>query len=126
VLCPVPDQREISLTYQKESPDATPGDDRAGYPITVYFGTGKLKLTASSLKAVAGSKNLAPIDCYTFDPQTGASANMTGYQRCVAIMAKEPLESGATYEVSLSVDVDGKPWTKTWQFSTIGAPKPKR
>jgi hypothetical protein len=128
VLCPVPDQREVNLNYGKEAPDATPGDDRAGYPITAYFGTDKLKLTSSSLKAVAGSKNLGLVDCYTFDPHTGANADFTGYQRCVALIAKDPLEGGVTYEVSLSVDVDGKPWTKTWQFSTIGAPtvKPQR
>jgi hypothetical protein len=126
VLCPVPDQRDIPTTYGKEMPDATPGDDRAGYPITAYFGTSRLKLSGHTLKAVAGSKNPGPVDCYEYDPQTGASANMTGYQRCVAIIPKDPLQDAATYEVTLQVEVDGKPWSRTWQFSTVGMARPRR
>ena len=126
VLCPVPDQRECGVSYQKEAPDATPGDDSAGLPITAYFGAGALLLKRWELKAIAGVKTPGLVECYPFDPKTGASAGMTGYQRCVAIIPKEPLQGAATYEVTLDVDVAGKPWTRTWQFSTVGAAKPKR
>ena len=122
ILCPAPDQEGITLRYCKEAPDATPGDGSAGYPITAYFGTRKLKLTKYSLRPVQvtrrGSKAGDEIDCYEFDPGTGASSRMTGYQRCVCIIPKDPLQGGTTYEVTFEVDVDGMPWTKTWRFST--------
>jgi hypothetical protein len=92
VLCPVPGQTGVGTNYGKEAPDACPGDSAAGYPITVYFGTPNLKLTEWSLKRCAeGAAQLppgakappgAPVDCYVYDPQTGASADMTKYQRC--------------------------------------------
>jgi hypothetical protein len=125
VLCPVPDQREVPTAYGKEMPDATPGNDHAGYAITAYFGTGKLKLTGFSLKALSG-KAPGTVECLPYDPQTGASANMTGYQRCVAIIAKDRLQEATLYEVSLQVEVDGQAWSRTWQFGTVGMPKAKR
>jgi hypothetical protein len=128
VLCPVPGQSGVGTTYNKEAPDATPGDQSAGYPITVYFGTSNLKLKEWSLKAIekgagplpAGAR-AAPgtsVDCYPFDPQTGASADMTRYQAAVCLIPKDPLKVNVDYEVSMTVDVNGKPWSKTWRFST--------
>lgn len=132
VLWPVPGQTGVAPHYGKEAPDACPGDDAAGVPITAYFGARKLKLVSHSLKAVgvvAGATpakapppvpgaTAGPVECYLFDPQQGASADMTGYQHAVCIMAKDPLKPNTEYEVMLQVDVDGKPWTKTWRFST--------
>jgi hypothetical protein len=130
VLCPVPGQQNVGLNYGKEAPDACPGDAAAGYPITVYFGTGALKLTSSSLKAVGGAPAPrpqpgqpaaapgGPVDCYLYDPTQGASKDMTGYQHCVCIIPKDPLRANTEYEVTLAVDVAGKPWTKTWRFTT--------
>lgn len=122
VLCPAPEQEGISLRYCKEAPDATPGDSSAGYPITAYFGTQKLKLTKYSLRPVQvtprGSRAGEEIDCYEFEPGKGASAGMTRYQRCVCLIPKDPLQGGTIYEVALEVAVDGRPWKKTWRFST--------
>ena len=59
-----------------------------------------------------------PVDCYLYDPQTGASPDMTRYQHCVALIAKDPLKANADYEVSMTVEVAGKPWSKTWRFNT--------
>ncbi|HXX92937.1 MAG TPA: hypothetical protein VEN81_04845, partial [Planctomycetota bacterium] len=58
------------------------------------------------------------LPCYLYDPEQGASKEFTGYQRCVCIIAKEPLKVNLEYEVSFKVDVGGKPWSKTWRFST--------
>jgi hypothetical protein len=129
VLCPVPGQSGVGLTYGKEAPDACPGDNSAGYPITVYFGTSNLKLTEGTLKMLPpgtgqlppGAKTPAgstPVDCYLYDPQTGASSDMTRYQMCVALIPKDPLKANADYEVTVSVDVAGKPWSRTWRFNT--------
>lgn len=137
VLCPVPGQKGLPVSYAKEAPDATPGDNDAGYPITAYFGTNKLKLVAHTLKvagpAQPGGPGPLPVaappgpaagesaECYEYDPKTGANANFTGFQHCVCIIAKDPLKPSTEYEVMLNVDVDGKPWTKTWRFSTGAA-----
>ncbi len=128
VLCPVPGQQDVGLSYGKEAPDACPGDNAAGFPITAYFGTPKLKLVSHALRVV-GPANAPPapmpkgaalpaVDCYCYDPQTGASAEMTRYQHAVCIIPKDPLKGNTLYEVSLEVDVDGKPWYRTWRFAT--------
>ena len=39
----------------------------------------------------------------------------------MALIPKEPLKVNADYEVGLSVDVGGKPWSKTWRFNTSPA-----
>lgn len=131
VLCPVPGQTGVGIRYNREAPDATPGDTSAGYPITAYFGTPNLKLKEGSLKLLPpGAAQLpptakvppgTPVDCYPFDPQTGASPDMTRYQNCVALIPKDPLQVNADYEVSLTVDVNGKPWSRTWRFNTSQA-----
>jgi hypothetical protein len=128
VLCPVPGQTGVGTHYGKESPDACPGATAAGWPVTVYFGTSKLKLVSSSLREVGPYLPQAPVrpvpagapelPCYLYDPEQGASKDFTGYQRCVCIIAKEPLKVNLEYEVSFKVDVGGKPWSKTWRFST--------
>ncbi|MCY3022050.1 MAG: hypothetical protein NTW87_23810, partial [Planctomycetota bacterium] len=98
-----------------------------------YFGTAKLKLTAHALKAIgpAATRTSQPgaapaaggeaVECYTYDPGTGANSSFSGFQQAVCIIAKDPLKPNTEYEVSLTVDVEGKPWTKTWRFSTGGS-----
>jgi hypothetical protein len=122
VLCPAPGQTDVPLVYRTESPNATPGDDKAGYPISVQFHTGRLSLTGYKLREAPAAGPVPPsapsIDCYMLDPKTGASTNMTGFLRCVCIIPKDPLKAKTEYEVTLDVDVDGKPWTRTWRFTT--------
>jgi hypothetical protein len=135
VLCPVPGQSGVATNYAKEAPDATPGDAMAGYPITVYFGTASLRIKEATLKALAPGSLQAPpgtklppgtpVDCYLYDPTQGASADMTRYQACVCLIPKDPLKVNVDYEVSFTVDVAGKPWSKTWRFSTNQAKSSK-
>ncbi len=127
VICPVPGQEGVGVRYGKEAPDACPGDTASGYPVTAYFGTPKVKLVSSSLKVVgpAAAPGAPPrppagetVTCYLYDPDQGASNEFSGYQHSVCIIAKDPLKPNTEYEVSLQVDVEGKPWSKTWRFST--------
>ena len=128
MLCPVPGQTGVGLRYGKEAPDACPGDAAAGYPITVYWGTSNLKLKSHALRAIgpAGAPNqplpkgaaFPEVDCYVYDPQQGVEAGFTKFQQCVCLIAKDPLKPSTTYEVSFDVEVDGKPWSRTWRFST--------
>lgn len=116
ILCPVPDQQDIPVAYKKEAPDATPGDERAGYPITAYFANGKPTLESYQLVAADGPKT--PIDCYAYDHKTGASAEFSGFQHCVCLIAKEPLNPATTYQVTMAVNHGGTRWEKTWRFTT--------
>ncbi len=134
VLCPVPEQVDVPLRFNPEMPDPIAGDRSAGYPITAYFASGKLKLVKSSLTLVAGPASggtaaaaaKAPIDCYAFDGTSGGDPTFNGYQCVVGLIAKEPLAEGSTYQAMLQVDAAGTPWTKTWRFTTVGAKAPSR
>lgn len=135
VIYPVPGQTGVGTTYGKEAPDATPGHPSAGLPITAYFGTSDLKLKEGTLKALPpGAAQLppgaktppgTPVDCFLFDPHQGASADMSRYQSAVCLIPKDPLKVNVDYEVSLSVEVAGKPWSKVWRFSTAVAKSAK-
>ncbi len=65
------------------------------------------------------------LECYPFDPKTGAASGMTRFQRCVAIIPKDPLQGNRTYEVTIEAEVNGQTWKKTWLFST-GAGQTRR
>ena len=126
VVCPVPNQQGVPLQFNREAPDPIPGDQAAGFPITAYFGTASLKLKSHSLKAIAGpgiapSRTGTPVECYVYDPQTGVEAGMTKYQRCVALIPKDPLLVNVEYEVSLEVELSAETWKRTWRFNTTPA-----
>ena len=125
MLCTVPGQHDVPTCYGKEMPVASPGNDQAGYAITAIFSTGSLTLTAATLTALGG-KAQGAVDCLLYDPHSGASANMTGYQRCVALIARDRLQDATLYEVRLHVEVAGEPWTRPWQFSAMGMPRARR
>jgi hypothetical protein len=116
VLCPVPDQTKVPLAYYKETPDATPGDAHAGFPLTAYFGRGKPTLVSHQLVAANAPK--APIACYTFDHKTGASPEFSGFQNCVCLIPKEALKPATLYSVAMAVDHEGKRWERAWCFTT--------
>ncbi|HEV3029010.1 MAG TPA: hypothetical protein VG457_15645 [Planctomycetota bacterium] len=49
-------------------------------------------------------------------PEKPAAAD---YQRnTVGIIAQEPLRPSTTYTVALAARVTGKPWLRTWSFTT--------
>jgi hypothetical protein len=142
VLCPAPDQEDVGLRYQKERPDAVPDDASTGYPITAYFATAKLKLSSYTLRAVAAGApppvkfpavapppapppNNQNLECYTFDPsQNGPNAIHLRFQKVVCLIPKEPLPANTWYEVNLNLEVDGKPWSRTWRFRTLNPVPP--
>ncbi|MEK7413409.1 MAG: hypothetical protein AAB263_08835 [Planctomycetota bacterium] len=119
VLCPARDQRGVLTHFANESPDPINGDREAGFPITAYFGTNKLKLVEGTMTPVGkdGTPGAA-VDCYTFDPQQGGSPNFNSFQKVVGLIAKDPLQSGVIYRVVLKIEVDGKAQTLDWVFQT--------
>ncbi|MBA2482273.1 MAG: hypothetical protein H0V44_16545 [Planctomycetes bacterium] len=119
VIIPVPDQSAVPTRFAHESPDPIGGDREAGFPITAYFGTDALTMNTWKLELLdkSGPKS---IDCYVFDGKVGGDVSFNRYQRVAGLIAKDPLQSASLYRVSMTVDVAGTPWTKTWQFSTDG------
>lgn len=117
ILVPVPDQTEVPTAFITEKPDPIPGDKSAGFPITAYFDAeAVLKKGVLTVVAGPGQKPGTMVDCYTFDSKAGGEVTHNRYQKVVALIAKEPLAVGATYEVAMEVEVGGKQWSRTWRF----------
>jgi hypothetical protein len=117
VLYPADGQKDVPRAFVEEIPDPIPGspDKKAGYPVTVIFAEGALvKDVKASLKA--GDGNEVPV--WLSSPEKPAAAD---YQRnTVGLIAQEPLKPSATYTVTVAARVTGKPWLKTWSFTTAG------
>jgi len=124
IVIPHPDASGIPLRFQQEAPDPIAGDREAGFPITVYFGSGAPVLKEATLTAI-DAKGSRPVDCYRFDAAQGGAVDFNGFQHVVALIAKEPLAASTHYQVSMTVDLAGTAWSRTWRFATIGA-KPGR
>lgn len=119
VLCPAPQQTEVPLAFAPESPDPIAGDREAGFPVTAYFGSAKLKLTAGSLAPLGPDGKPGPaVDCYRFDAGQGGDPSFNRFQRVVALIAKDPLRAKTTYQVRLAVEVDGQAQELDWKFAT--------
>ena len=118
VTCPAPGQNKVRDKFRQEMPPPIPDPAKAGFPISMYFGTEKLKLVKYSLKMTKGQKAGQELECHTFDPQAAANNGLIKGQMCCALIPKEPLAGGMSYEVSMTVEVNGKPQTWTWQFAT--------
>jgi hypothetical protein len=117
ILVPVPDQTEVPTAFITEMPDPIPGDKSAGYPITAYFDAEPvLKKGVLTVVGGPGQKPGSVVDCYAFDSKTGGEVTHNRYQKVVALIAKEPLAVGATYEVAMEVEVGSKEWSRTWRF----------
>jgi hypothetical protein len=115
VLYPADGQKDVPLSFSPEIPDPIPDsvDKRAGYPVTAIFSEGALvKDVKASLKDANG-KELA---IWLSSPEKPAAAD---YQRnTIGIIAQEPLQPSTTYTVAMAARVTGKPWLRTWSFTT--------
>lgn len=115
VIYPAEDQKDLPLAFVPEIPDPIPDslNNKAGYPVTVIFAEGALvKDVKASLKDDAG----AEVPVWLSTPEKPAAAD---YQRnTVGLIAKKPLRAQTAYTVTVAAQVRGKPWLKTWSFTT--------
>ncbi len=115
VLYPVDGQKDVPRLFEPEIPDPIPDsvDKKAGFPVTAIFSEGALvKDVKASLKDADGKE--AAIWLST--PEKPAAAD---YQRnTVGLIAQEPLKPSTTYTVTIAARVTGKPWLRTWSFTT--------
>ncbi len=111
VVYPRPDQDDVPLTFSGglELPDKS----SAGYPVTVTFPPNRKVLDAQAELSDPSGK---PVEVWLSSPEKPAVAR--GQRNTIAMIAKKPLDSITKYEATVSAQVDGQPWTKTWTFAT--------
>jgi len=115
VIYPADGQKDVPRSFSPEIPDPIPEsvDKKAGYPVTAIFSEGSLvKEVKASLKDAAG--NDVPV--WLSSPEKPAAVD---YQRnTVGLIAQEPFKPSTTYTVAIAARITGKPWLKTWSFTT--------
>ncbi|HZE98679.1 MAG TPA: CAP domain-containing protein [Planctomycetota bacterium] len=115
VLYPADGQKDVPLLFSPEIPDPIPDspDKKAGYPVTAIFSEGALvKDVKASLKDGDGQE----VAVWLSSPEKPAAAD---YQRnTVGLISREALKPSTTYTVSIAARVTGKPWLRTWSFTT--------
>jgi hypothetical protein len=115
VLYPAEDQKDVPLAFVPEIPDPIPDSlsNKAGYPVTAIFAEGALiKDVKASLKDAAGDD----VAVWISSPEKPAAAD---YQRnTVGLIPRKPLRPQTAYTATVSALVRGKPWLKTWTFTT--------
>jgi hypothetical protein len=115
VVYPADGQADVPLRFFPEIPDPLPdsADKKAGYPVTAMFSEGALvKDAKASLKDAAGNE----VPCWLSSPEKPAAAD---YQRnTVGLIPKQPLRPSTAYTVAVAAVVRGKPWLRTWTFTT--------
>lgn len=115
VIYPADGQADVALRFSPEIPDPIPesADKKAGYPVTAIFAEGALvKDVKASLKDAAGNE----VPVWLSSPEKPAAAD---YQRnTVGMIPKAPLRPSTAYTVAIAAVVRGKPWLRTWTFTT--------
>jgi len=117
VIYPADGQKDVPLLFSPEIPDPIPesADKKAGYPVTAMFSEGALvKDVKASLKDAEGRE----LAIWLSSPEKPAAPD---YQRnTVGLIAREPLRPSTTYTAAIAARVTGKPWLRTWSFTTAG------
>ena len=118
VVYPAHSQKNVPLCFSgNEIPDPIPEDKdgKAGFPVTVTFAHQKLARIRTSFKDATGQE----VPVWFSSPDKPANPRYVNHQgNTVCLIAQEPLRPNTTYEVQLSGDVEGRPWSYTWSFTT--------
>lgn len=112
VIYPTPKQAEVPLSFSGgvEVPE---GQQSAGFPITVMFSPTK-KVTKAML-TLSDDKG-KPLDGWLSSPEKPAREN--AQRNTIAFIPKKILDRATTYHAKASAEIDGKPWTLAWSFTT--------
>jgi uncharacterized protein YkwD len=124
---PAPDQENVPLVYPpNEVPSPIPASSQAergnearlaGYAITVLFGP-RIRVTAATAKLA--DDNRAEVDGWFSTPEKPAIAGFL--QRSLCFLPKTPLRPDTRYTATFQAEVNGKPWRRTWSFTTVKEP----
>ncbi len=118
---PAPDQENVPLNYPpNELPSPVPADHKskpAGYAITALFGPRTL-VRAATAKLVDDKGS--DVDGWLSSPAHPAIAGFPQYLLC--FLPKAPLRPGTRYTAMFQAEVNGRPWRRTWRFTTLQEP----
>lgn len=118
---PAPDQENVPLIYPpNELPTPVPAGNRdklAGYAITVLFGP-RVPVTTATAKIVDDKGT--EVEGWFSTPEKPA---ITGFpQRSLCFLPMKPLHPDMRYTATFQAEVNGKPWRRTWNFTTLKEP----
>jgi len=118
---PAPDQENVPLNYPpNEIPSPLPASNKskmAGYAITALFGLRARMATATAKLVDDKGDN---VDGWLSSPETPAIAGFPQHFLC--FLPKTPLRPSTRYTATFEAQVNGRPWRRTWSFTTIQQP----
>ncbi len=118
---PAPDQENVPLVYPpNEVPSPVPVENKgkpAGYAITALFDP-RLPIKAAAAQLL--DENGTKIEGWLSSPDNPAIAHFP--QRCLCFLPKSPLRPGTRYTATFEAKVNGRPWKRTWGFTTVKEP----
>jgi uncharacterized protein YkwD len=120
VVCPADGQKDVPLAYHAgERPDPVPQskDRKAGYPVTVMFPRGAVVKDVTARLVDDRGREVA---AWVSTPEQTVDRDLQRNQVC--LIAKQPLQPGTGYTVTVTAQVDGVEWKQTWKFTTRKAP----
>jgi uncharacterized protein YkwD len=115
VVYPADGQKDVQRMFDNELPDPIPpGEDHdCGTAITIsWFREGKIG--GGDMKVRIGGE---AVDGYLSTPERPARKDH-GNGSTICFIPKDALPANAKVEVSATATVDGKPFTKSWSFTT--------
>jgi uncharacterized protein YkwD len=118
---PAPDQENVPLNYRpNEVPSPIPAGYKgklAGYAITALFGP-RARVTTATAK-LQDDKG-AVVDGWLSSPEAPA---IVGYpQHFLCFLPKSPLRPNTRYTTTFEAEANGRPWRRTWSFTTLQEP----
>jgi uncharacterized protein YkwD len=119
VFYPVDKQENVPLEFPgNEEPDPIPDakEKLAGFPVTVTF-TQRQRVRNVSARLLDGAGR--EIEAWSSAPDKPANpAHADSQQNTICVLAKAPLRPGTRYDVTITAEVNGKPWKAAWSFTT--------
>jgi uncharacterized protein YkwD len=122
VLYPRDAQDRVPLAYDgREVPDPVPRarEKVTGYPVTVTFPGARRVMGASARLTDLDGRS---VEAWFSSPEKPANPAYARFQgTCICLMTKKPLKPDTTYRVMARATVDGRPWSRRYQFTTAPA-----
>ncbi len=123
VYFPEDGQTDVPTAMGPEIPSPLPNDHKgkAGFPITVYFAA---RQDVKKVKVLLTQLDDVPVPVYVSAPESPATT-FTQWN-AVCIIPRRELSAGTTYQIDLTCELSGKPFMRSWKFTTDKAKKDKR
>lgn len=119
VAWPPANGTNVPVRFQDEEPDPVPGDDAAGYPVTLtFFGGGTV--TKARARMMENGRDVA---CWVTSPADPARKDRAENVHSICLIPKAPLKARTTYSVKVEAVVDGEAVTREWSFTTTPTAK---